>query len=156
MLSFCRQGGETLRIEVDKQLAKLLDELKAKEPTIYGRGHVETIRFLANYYRVHKPLQGLVDTAIDAIIQWSDTLEAKMEVALEHVFPRALAKALSNILLLQAPQKTEKDQSTDRAAAPGSHIEDAQETPRAGPGERSTLRGRHRTTTQGPGDTPDE
>jgi len=144
-----------MRIEVDKQLAKVLAEIKAKEPTIYGRGHVETIRFLAHYYLVHKPLQGLVDTATDAIIQWSDTMEDKMEVALERVFPRAAAKAVANILLisgydlgLRVPQKTETDQSTTRSAVPGSHTEDAQETPRAELPERSTPRRRRLATTQ--------
>ncbi len=136
-----------MRIEVDKQLANVLSEIKTKEPTIYGRGHVETIRFLANYYRVHKPLQGLIDIAQDAILGLVDNMDQYVEASLTRVLPKVLALTFSSIMAMAA-DKTETSQTEALRSAPGSHSEDAEETPRAGLGERSTARGRRRATTQ--------
>jgi hypothetical protein len=94
-----KQGGdEILRIEIDKQLAKLLDGIKAKEPSVYGRGHVETVRFLANYYSQHKPFEKLLEDFKLNITEFMDTFDNKLEASLEQVFPKALAQFITNIL----------------------------------------------------------
>jgi hypothetical protein len=87
-----------LRIELDKQLAKLLDAVKAKEPSVYGRGHVETVRFLTNYYLQHKPFEKLLEDFKINTTEFMDAFDNKIEVSLEKVFPKALAQAITNIL----------------------------------------------------------
>jgi hypothetical protein len=89
-----------LRIEIDKQLAKLLDAVKAKEPSIYGRGHVETVRFLTNYYLQHKPFEKLIEDFKASTTEFMDAFDSKLEASLEQVFPKALAQAITNILTL--------------------------------------------------------
>lgn len=96
-----------MRIEVDKQLAKLLDAVKAKEPSVYGRGHVETIRFLANYYEQHKPLQKLTEELKTNITNFLDALDGKIEQSLERVFPKAMAQTITNILTIGAKRDAE-------------------------------------------------
>jgi hypothetical protein len=87
-----------VRIELDKQLAKLLDAVKAKEPSVYGRGHVETVRFLANYYIQHKPFEKLIEDFKINTTEFMDTFDDKLEASLEKVFPKALAQFITNIL----------------------------------------------------------
>jgi hypothetical protein len=89
-----------VRIEIDKQLAKLLDAVKAKEPSVYGRGHVETVRFLANYYSQHKPFEKLLEDFKVDTTEFMDTFDNKLEASLEQVFPKALAQFITNILTL--------------------------------------------------------
>lgn len=137
-----------MRIEIDKNLAKLLDDVKTKEPTIYGRGHAETVRFLANYYSAHKPLQALVEDVDAKVTEFLNNMDASLQQSLERVFPKALAKTITTILTM-APSETETSHTTDPVAAPGSQLEDVERTPRVGPGERSTARERHQTATKG-------
>jgi hypothetical protein len=87
-----------LRIEIDKQLAKLLDGIKTKEPSVYGRGHVETVRFLANYYIQHKPFEKLVEDFKVNTTEFMDSFDSKLEASLEQVLPKALAQFITNIL----------------------------------------------------------
>ena len=89
-----------MRIEIDKQLAKLLDTIKAKEPSVYGRGHVETVRFLANYYLQHKPFEKLLDDFKVNTTEFMNAFNNKIEASLEQVFPKAFAQAITNILTL--------------------------------------------------------
>lgn len=89
-----------MRIELDKQLAKLLDGIKAKEPSVYGRGHVETVRFLANYYLQHKPFEKLLEDFKVNTTEFMGTFDDKLEASLEKIFPKALAQAITNILTL--------------------------------------------------------
>jgi hypothetical protein len=104
-----------MRIEIDKGLAKLLDGIKAKEPSIYGRGHVETVRFLATYYEHHKPLQQLQEDLELNLTHFLENLNANVERSLETVFPKALAQTISNILTLS---KDEKQPDGQVATAP--------------------------------------
>lgn len=89
-----------MRIEVDRELAKLLDQVKMKEPTIYGRGHVETVRFLANYYVQHKPLQKLIEDLELNFTRFLENLNPNLERSLERVIPKALATTLTRILTI--------------------------------------------------------
>lgn len=104
-----------MRIEIDKGLAKLLDDVKAKEPSIYGRGHVETVRFLATYYEHHKPLQKLNEDLELNLTHFLENLNGNIERSLENVFPKALAQALTNILTLHKDANKPESQA---AAAP--------------------------------------
>lgn len=87
-----------MRIEIDKGLAQLLDRIKQKELSIYGRGHVETVRFLANYYEHHKPLEKLQEDLELNLTHFLENLNTNIEHSLEKVFPKALAQAIANIL----------------------------------------------------------
>jgi hypothetical protein len=49
-----------LRIDVDGDLEQLLDEIKQKE-WISGKGHTETVRFLARHYKEHGSIEKLID-----------------------------------------------------------------------------------------------
>jgi sulfur relay (sulfurtransferase) DsrC/TusE family protein len=108
-----------MRIEIDKGLAKLLDDVKKKELSIYGRGHVETVRFLANYYLQHKPLEVLREEIRNNVTNALSDLEGNLEQALEKVFPRAMAKAVTNILTLSKDGNQPEDRSAVAARQPG-------------------------------------
>jgi hypothetical protein len=97
-----------LRIEIDKQLAKLLDAVKAKEPSVYGRGHVETVRFLVNYYLQHKPFEKLLEDFKANTTEFMGTFDSKLEISLERIFPKALAQAITNILTLTGAKEDVK------------------------------------------------
>jgi len=88
------------RLEVDDGLAKLLDGIKKKEPSIYGRGHAETVRFLANYYAHHRPLEQLNEDLKLNLTRFLENLNANIESGLERVLPKAFAQTITNILTL--------------------------------------------------------
>jgi len=90
-----------VRIEIDSDLQRALDQLKAKEPTISGsRGYVETVRFLADYYTRHKPLQQLLEDLELNLTHFLENLNSNIERSLTRVFPKALAQTITNILTL--------------------------------------------------------
>jgi len=108
-----------MRIEIDKGLAKLLDHVKEKELSIYGRGHVETVRFLANYYEHHKPLEKLQEDLELNLTHFLENLNTNIERSLEKVFPKALAQAISNILTLSKDGNQPEERSAAAARPPG-------------------------------------
>jgi len=55
-----------MRIEIDRDLERLLDEIKRRE-WIGGRGHGETVRFLAHYYLQHKAVEEILDERLSEI-----------------------------------------------------------------------------------------
>lgn len=61
---FMRCG--VLRIEIDDEVLELLDEIKRRE-WIGGRGHSETVRFLAHYYLQHKAVEEIIDQRLREI-----------------------------------------------------------------------------------------
>lgn len=87
-----------MRIEIDQELAKVLDDIKNREPVIYGRGHVETVRFLANYYRRHRPLEELLNDLKAAMEKFLGDLDLNLELALERVIFKAITGAVIGIL----------------------------------------------------------
>jgi hypothetical protein len=54
------QEGKKLRIEIDEQLEKMLDEIKRKK-WITGKGHTETVRFLAQRYQEFESISHLIN-----------------------------------------------------------------------------------------------
>ncbi|RLG89684.1 MAG: hypothetical protein DRO36_07370 [Candidatus Hecatellales archaeon] len=56
-----------MRIEIDRDLERLLDEIKRREWRIGGRGHSETVRFLAHYYLQHKAIEEIIDQRLGEI-----------------------------------------------------------------------------------------
>lgn len=50
-----------MRVEVSKEVASVLDEIRRTEWSIQGKGHSDTIRFLARYYQKHKALEKTVE-----------------------------------------------------------------------------------------------
>jgi sulfur relay (sulfurtransferase) DsrC/TusE family protein len=107
-----------MRIEIDKGLEKLLDQVKEKELGIYGRGHVETVRFLANYYLQHKPLEVLRQEIGAEVTNALDDLEGNLERSLQKVFPKALAQTISNILTLAKDENPPEDRSAASSRQP--------------------------------------
>jgi hypothetical protein len=89
-----------MRIEVDKSLEQLLDEVKAKEPSVYGRGHVETVRFIANYYVQHQPLEELRNNIKTEIGAFLSDLEDNIEKGIERALPKAAGRVITNLLTL--------------------------------------------------------
>jgi len=108
-----------MRIEVDSGLEKLLGDVKKKEPSIYGRGHVETVRFLANYYMNHRTLNELANDFEAATDNFWQSLDERMETSLERVFPKALAQTISNILTLSKDGNQPEERSAAAARQPG-------------------------------------
>ena len=134
------------RLEVDDGLAKLLDGIKKKEPSIYGRGHAETVRFLANYYTHHRPLEQLNEDLKLNLTHFLEHLNANIESGLERVLPKTFAQTITNILTLANSAKQDArgpDRRLDPAARnTQSRRSNASERPRADPGaaEESTLK----------------
>ena len=56
-----------MRIEIDGDLERLLDEIKRREWRISGRGHSETVRFLVNYYFQHQAVEEIIDQRLGEI-----------------------------------------------------------------------------------------
>lgn len=49
-----------MRIEIDEQLEKMLDEIKRKQ-YISGKGHTETVRYLARYHEQYGSIKELIE-----------------------------------------------------------------------------------------------
>ena len=49
-----------MRIEIDEQLEKMLNEIKRKK-WLSGKGHTETVRYLAQRYREFESIRALLD-----------------------------------------------------------------------------------------------
>lgn len=125
------------RLEVDNGLAKLLDEIKKNEPSIYGRGHAETVRFLANYYTYHKPLEQLTEDLDWTLTHFLENLTLTIEASLELVLPKAFAQTITNILTLAngAKQDAQEPNRCSNTAARNtqSRRSNASERPAADP-----------------------
>ena len=50
-----------MRIEIDDDLEKVLDEIRKGEWRIGGKGHADTVRFLARFYQEHKSIEKLLE-----------------------------------------------------------------------------------------------
>jgi sulfur relay (sulfurtransferase) DsrC/TusE family protein len=92
-----------VRIEIDPGLEKMLDGVKSKEGSIgYSRGHAETVRFLAEYYREHQNISALLKQFEAEQEDFFAHLDSRLAQALERVFPKAIARALTNVLTATA------------------------------------------------------
>lgn len=102
-----------MRIEIDQDLAKLLDAIKRDEAVIYGRGHVETVRFLANYYNTHKSIEELRDILVIAFRDFLIDVDVKIEDAIE----RGIVKAARHVImrLLKPTDENQPDVRSQRA-----------------------------------------
>jgi len=76
-----------MRLEIDEDLVKVLDEIRAAEWSIQGRGHSDTVRFLAKYYRQHKAVEEVLDERLREIPR-----------IIRDSFLDALSIALTNLL----------------------------------------------------------
>ena len=56
-----------MRIEIDEDLERILDEIRRREWRISGRGHSDTVRFLAQYYLQHKAVEEILDEQLKEI-----------------------------------------------------------------------------------------
>jgi len=126
-----------MRLEVDDGLAKMLDEIKKKEPSIYGRGHAETVRFLVNYYAHHRPLEQLHEDLELSLKHFLENLNPNIEASLKRVLPKAFAQTITNILTLAngAKQDAQQPRSAGDPAARNTERRrsNASEGPRADP-----------------------
>lgn len=108
-----------MRIEIDDQLAKLLDQIKEGEPSIYGRGHVDTVGFLANYYLTHKPLEELVTKIESNIARFLGDLDITLEEALDRVILKSVARTVAGILKAADEKQPVEDPRPAESSAPG-------------------------------------
>jgi hypothetical protein len=56
-----------MRIEIDEDLERILDEIRRREWRISGRGHSDTVRFLAQFYQQHRAVEEILDERLRAI-----------------------------------------------------------------------------------------
>lgn len=56
-----------MRIEIDDELEKKLDAIRKNNFRIGGKGHSDTVRFLANFYQEHGSLEQLLQTHLEQI-----------------------------------------------------------------------------------------
>lgn len=75
-----------MRIDIDTKLEEILDEIKGSNWEITGRGHTETIRFLADFYRSHKSIDALIETHM-----------SKIPDHIEKAFQKSLRKVILNV-----------------------------------------------------------
>jgi len=80
------QEGKKLRIEIDEQLEKMLDKIK-RERWIRGKGHTETVRYLAQHHEEFESIRELIDQKF-----------RNMERILEKGILAAAKSILNNIL----------------------------------------------------------
>lgn len=95
-----------MRIEIDTELANALDKIKQAESTIYGRGHSETVRFLANYYHTHKPLQALLEDINDSLAAFLENLHQVIETAMEKAVLKAMRHAIASLFETKDENRT--------------------------------------------------
>jgi predicted ribosome quality control (RQC) complex YloA/Tae2 family protein len=77
-----------MRLELDPDLEKLLDQIrKENQYYISGKGHSDTVRFLAHYYRDHK---AIVETLQNAFQDVQGTIERCIKEAFVEVIRKAL------------------------------------------------------------------
>jgi hypothetical protein len=80
-----------VRIDIDQDLEKELDEVKRKQ-WISGKGHTETVRFLANHYKDYSSIEKLIDQKLSSI-----------EKSLEKGIINAFRTILNNLLGRENP-----------------------------------------------------
>jgi hypothetical protein len=132
-----------MRLEVDRELGKILDEIKKHEPSVYGRGHVETVRFLAKYYKQHKPLQQLVEDLDVNLTHFLENLNPNIEKSLHEVFRKALADVIGNVLIGREEYAKPPGRGLDPAARRSLKRRSSDETQlleAPGPGEEETFK----------------
>ena len=56
-----------MRIEIDEDLERILDEIRRREWRISGRGHSDTVRFLAQFYQQHRAIEEILDERLREI-----------------------------------------------------------------------------------------
>lgn len=55
-----------MRIDIDEDTLKLLEAIRS-ENMIFGKGHTNTVRFLARYYAQHKAVEKLLEKELAKI-----------------------------------------------------------------------------------------
>lgn len=78
-----------MRIDIDADTLKLLEAIRS-ENYIYGKGHTNTVRFLARYYNRHKGVEKLLEqelTKIPAIIR--EAFKAALRDGIANLFAAA-------------------------------------------------------------------
>lgn len=75
-----------MRIDIDSELENVLEGIKQKN-WISGKGHTETVRFLANHYKEYGSIEKLIEQKLSHI-----------EETLEKGIINAFRKILNNIL----------------------------------------------------------
>lgn len=81
-----QKGGINLRIEIDEQLEKMLDQIKLKR-WITGKGHTETVRYLAQYHQEYESIKTLIEQKLSDV-------EKKLEKGILAAFKTVLMNIL--------------------------------------------------------------
>ena len=92
-----------MRIEIDDELGKLLDKIRSENSwQCTGKGHSDTVRFLARYYRENKDVVKIVEESFGHI---GDIVTA--------CFNNALREAVLSILPKERQLKVDIHKSKD-------------------------------------------
>jgi len=84
-----------MRIEIDEDLETVLDEIKAKVSwKISGRGHSDTVRFLARYFKEHGEIVKVLQESSEAINK-----------TIENSFRQVIRDFVTNLM---APMRTDR------------------------------------------------
>ena len=84
-----------MRVDIDEQLERILEEIKRRNSRITGRGHSETIRFLAHFYLDHQSIEKMIDGHLKALPPMVE--KATLE-GIDKSFLRPLRSALIRLL----------------------------------------------------------
>ena len=86
-----------MRIDIDEKLEEILDEIKSSNWNITGRGHTETIRFLADFYRSNKSIDELIETHM-----------RKIPDHIQKAFQKSLREVILNIFSVAGEEALRK------------------------------------------------
>lgn len=126
-----------MRLELDKDTAKTLDDIKKKEVGAGGHGHSETVRFLVRYYIDTKPVSKLIRDLDMLLTEFYEHLDTNIEEALNHTFRKALAGVFADLLAGSRDKDGEEtDRRQDRASSRASRgrRQDERASPGPAPG----------------------
>lgn len=76
-----------MRIEIDEETEKVLNKIRREVWSITGKGHSDTVRYLARHYEETKEITEQVEEAL-----------AKIHTTIKEAFKEALRDVFTNIL----------------------------------------------------------
>jgi len=75
-----------MRIDIDEQLEKQLDEIK-KTKWISGKGHTETVRYMAQRFQEYESLEALINRRL---LHLDETIQSSIMVAFKKIINNLL------------------------------------------------------------------
>lgn len=96
-----------MRIEIDEDLETVLNEIKTSQGwQISGRGHSDTVRFLARYFKEHGEIVKVLQESSEAI---NETIENSLRQVIKDFVTNLMAPVRTD----QGSQDLEKQTESD-------------------------------------------